>query len=60
MKVTIKDGILTISMPIEKKLELSKSGKSLVVASSRGNVETDVKVEGKPLYIGLNAYIKAD
>lgn len=36
----------------------SASGKTLVVASSRGNKETDVTIEGKPVIIGLNAYIK--
>jgi hypothetical protein len=35
----------------------SASGKTLVVASTRGNMKTDLKVNGKPLTIGLNAYI---
>jgi hypothetical protein len=36
----------------------SSSGKTLVVASSRGNVVTTAEVDGKPITIGLNAYIK--
>jgi selenocysteine lyase/cysteine desulfurase len=36
----------------------SASGKTLVVASTRGNAVTDVMVDGKPVTIGLNAYIK--
>ena len=36
----------------------SASGKTLVVASTRGNAVTDVLVDGKPVTIGLNAYIK--
>ena len=36
----------------------SASGKTLVVASSHGNKETDAKINGKPVVIGLNAYIK--
>jgi hypothetical protein len=36
----------------------SASGKTLVVASTRGNKETDVKIDGKPVIIGLNAYIR--
>jgi hypothetical protein len=36
----------------------SASGKTLVVASTRGNKETDVVIDGKPVIIGLNAYIK--
>jgi hypothetical protein len=36
---------------------VSASGKTLVVASSRGNKTTEAKVDGKPIVIGLNAYI---
>lgn len=36
----------------------SASGKTLVVASTRGNKETDVMIDGKPVIIGLNAYIR--
>ena len=36
----------------------SSSGKTLVVASSRGNAVTTAMVDGKPVTIGLNAYIK--
>ncbi len=35
----------------------SASGKTLVVASTRGNMKTDLLIHGKPLTIGLNAYI---
>jgi hypothetical protein len=36
----------------------SASGKTMVVASTRGNKETDVMIDGKPLIIGLNAYFR--
>jgi hypothetical protein len=37
----------------------SASGKTLVVASTHGNqVLQDCKVEGQPLVVGLNAYIR--
>jgi hypothetical protein len=36
----------------------SASGKTLVVASTRGNAVTTAEVDGKPITIGLNAYIK--
>ena len=36
----------------------SASGKTLVVASSGGNQETDVKVKGETVKIGLNAFIR--
>lgn len=37
----------------------SSTGKTLVVASSHGNQATTATVDGKPVIIGLNAYIKA-
>ncbi|HCD36807.1 hypothetical protein EKD00_07600 [Chlorobium phaeovibrioides] len=56
MKVEIRDGKLCIEIDLEKPT-LSSSGKTLVVASTRGNAVTDVLVDGKPVTIGLNAYI---
>lgn len=37
---------------------LSASGKTYSVASSHGNMPTTATVEGKPVIVGLNAYIK--
>jgi hypothetical protein len=59
MKASISKGILTIEIEVEKKPAASTSGKTLIVASSHGNTVTEVLVDGKPLTIGLNAYIKA-
>jgi len=36
----------------------SASGKTLVVASSHGNKATDAVVDGKPVIVGVNAYIR--
>ena len=58
MKAEIKGNNLIITIPMSEP-EASKSGKTLVVASTHGNVKTDVMVKGKPLTIGLNAYISA-
>jgi len=59
MNVSIKNGVLTITIPVNKDpLPESKSKKSLVVASTNGNVVTKELVNGKPLVIGLNAYVK--
>lgn len=35
----------------------SASGKTLVIASTGGNQATSVVVNGKPVVVGLNAYI---
>ena len=55
---TIKDGVLTVSIPTQQPTR-SASGKTMVVASTRGNVATTATVDGQPVIIGLNAYIKA-
>lgn len=58
MKAEIKDGNLIVTIPINDPPTESKSGKTLVVASSRGNLKTEAKIDGKPITVGLNAYIK--
>ena len=57
MKVTIKDNLLTIEIPLQTPRP-SASGKTLVVATTNGNATTTATVNGKPVIIGLNAYIK--
>ena len=57
MTVEIKNNKLCIEIDLEKPTP-SSSGKTLVVASTRGNAVTSVEVDGKPVTIGLNAYIK--
>lgn len=57
MKVEIRDDKLCIEIDLEKPTP-SASGKTLVVASTRGNAVTTAKVDGKPVIVGLNAYIK--
>ena len=56
MKVTIneKAGTLTVVLPITP--APSKSGKSLVIASTRGNQTTTAVFDGKPVTLSVNAY----
>lgn len=56
MKAEIKGNDLIITIPMQTPTP-SASGKTLVVASSRGNVATTAMVNGKPITIGLNCYI---
>ncbi len=56
MKVEIKGDKLCIEIDLQKPTP-SASGKTLVVASTRGNVSTEAVIDGKPVTIGLNAYI---
>jgi len=56
MKTGIKGNDLIITIPMQTPTP-SASGKTLVVASSRGNVATTPTVNCKPITIGLNCYI---
>jgi hypothetical protein len=57
MTATIKDNVLTIAIDMQPPRP-SASGKTLVVATTHGNMVTTAQVNGKPVTIGLNAYIK--
>lgn len=57
MTVEIKGNKLCIEIDLEAPTP-SASGKTLVVASTRGNTVTSAEVDGKPVIIGLNAYVK--
>ena len=54
MNAEIKNNQLIITIPISPRT--SKSGKSLVIASTGGNVATGLEHGGKPVILGLNAY----
>jgi hypothetical protein len=57
MKVEIVGNNLVITMPMQQPTP-SASGKTLVVASTRGNMTSTAMIGDKPIVIGLNAYIK--
>ena len=57
MNATIEGSNLVITLPLQSPRP-SASGKNLVVASTGGNVTINsATVQGKPLTIGVNAYI---
>ncbi len=58
MVVNIVNGELVIRIPINDPPVVSKTGKTLVIATSHGNKPTDVTVGDKTLIVGVNAYIK--
>jgi len=47
---------LVIRIPLETPTP-SQSGKTLLVASTRGAITTTAQVDGKPVKVSLNAYI---
>jgi hypothetical protein len=60
MTATIsKDGrTLTITVDVNAHPTESASGKTLVVASTHGNQATAITIDGKPVIVGLNAYVR--
>lgn len=61
IKVTSKNGKLLIELDMNETAPPdSKSGKTLLVASSGGNQKTEIMVKGKPLYVGVSAFIHKD
>lgn len=57
MEAKIENNELVIRIPLEKP-KPSSSGKTLIVASTGGNYQTNLEIDGKPVFVGLNAYIK--
>ena len=57
MKTTIKDNVLIIELPLHSPRP-SATGKTLTVGSSNGNKPTEVQINGQPVIVGVNAYIK--
>ena len=55
MNAEIKDGKLHLTLDITP--QESASGKSLVIASTRGNTQTAVQYKGQNVTVGVNAYI---
>jgi hypothetical protein len=58
MQVELKNKKLIITIDINPEPIPSASGKTLVVASSHGNQQTTVMIDGKPVIVGVNAYIR--
>lgn len=57
MEVKIENGKLIIILDLQPPTP-SASGKTLVVASTHGNMATNCEIDGKKVIIGVNAYIK--
>lgn len=56
MKVEIEKGRLLISLKLRKPAP-SKSGKTLLVASTRGVRRSNVKIRGRRVRVSANAFI---
>ena len=62
IKAEISGNELVLRIPLNEKVDgkypRSASGKTNVVASSYGNQTLALVVDGSPLVVGVNAYIK--
>jgi hypothetical protein len=59
LSVTRDGDTLVIRVPIQKATP-SASGKTLVIASTRGNQKSALQIDGKDIYVGVNAYVYAE
>jgi hypothetical protein len=60
MKCRIRRGMLIVELPLIFPARKSKSGKTLLVASSNGPKRTSLKVDEKPVVVIVNAYVRPD
>ncbi len=58
MQVTEEKGQIVIKIDKNKTPVLTPSKKSFMVASSHGNVATTIQVDGRPVTVGVNCFIK--
>lgn len=57
METKIEDGKLIITLPLQEPRQ-SASGKTFLVATTGGNVLTTATVNGQPVLVGVNAFIR--
>ena len=53
----VEGGKLILTLDMQQPTP-SRTGKTRVVASTHGNQPTTVMVDGKPVIVGVNAYIR--
>ena len=55
--IRVKDGYLEVKLKLGPGVR-STSGKTMVVYSTRGNIQAEGEHNGKPVILGINAYQK--
>ena len=56
MKVTIEKDELVVRIPIAP--GPSSTGKTILIATTHGYIQTELLYDNKPVVVSLNAYIK--
>jgi hypothetical protein len=58
MNARFRKGMLVITLPVIDPPKPSKSGKRLLVATSRGVRRTSSRIGKKPVYVNANAFVR--
>jgi hypothetical protein len=58
MKAKMIDDVIYVEIKVLEEFRLSKEKKSWLVATSRGPVKTKVEIDGRPVFMIFNAYVK--
>jgi hypothetical protein len=58
MKAILDKKRINISLLLLAVPRLSRSGKSFLVATSRGTRKTNIEIGGKPVYVSASAFIR--
>jgi hypothetical protein len=56
VEIKTEGGIMTIKIDLNKTFGPSKSGKTIIIASTEGNVAVAKDAAGKEIKMGLNLY----
>lgn len=57
MKIEINGDEIVFRLPINKPLKPSGTGKSLMVCTTNGIIATETLVDGRPMSVGINAFV---
>jgi len=57
-QIEVTEDQVTIILPVMKPLKPSKSGKSLVIATTHGTITTKSLVNDRVVWMGVNVFIK--
>jgi hypothetical protein len=60
MNSKIRKGMLITEVPLINPPKESKSGKTVLVATSKGPRRTRLRVDGKPVFVIVNAFVRPD
>ena len=59
MEAKIKNGVITIKMALQRP-KLSASGKSMVIATSRGKRQMATKYDGQSVFAVVNVFLEVE